>query len=427
MDNCKNDNGVEAVEPFKIVRHHFEETVKRLELDEPVANYLRTISRELGFSLILKNGKIFPGYVVQHDFTFSPAKGGTRFDEKVDFNEVRGLAATMTWKNSFHGLFMGGMKAGVACNPKTLTREELKEICEKFIQEASVIIGEDIAVLGPDAGVDAQMMGWMMKKYSSLKGVPNIWGIVTGKPIELRGSLGRKDATGIGGAVVILEALKKLGMNPGNCRVIAEGFGNVNIPAVKILYNAGAKIIGLSDSHGAIFDENGFSEIQIQKAIELKDGGRKPLAEITNGIEITHDELFARECDIWISAAVGTTITASRAKTMRIKILAELGNICATIMADEILKAKKITVLADILASGGGVKVSTYEMEQNRKMEQWPEKMVVAKLKKHMKEVFEEGWQYSREKGLYLREAVYDLAVKRVADAYSCGSTCRTQ
>ncbi|MBI2450259.1 MAG: Glu/Leu/Phe/Val dehydrogenase [Candidatus Nealsonbacteria bacterium] len=410
----------EIMNPVQIIEHHFEQAAARLHLDSTMRDYLRAISRELSFTLILENGKLYHGYLVQHDCTLGLYKGGTRFFPEVNLDEFRGLGKGMTWKNSFHGLPLGGMKGGVDCDPKTLTRKELKEICEKFIDETFHLIGPEMAVLGPDAGVTAEMMGWMMKRYSLLSGVPNIWGAVTGKPTELHGSYGRKDATGTGGAVVILEVLKKLGINVKDCRIIAEGFGNVNIPAVKILYKNGAKIIGLSDSHGAIFQENGFEGIDIERAIELKESGKKPLAELETGKVITHDELFAMPCDVWISAAVGTTITAQRAKSMNAQVLAELGNICATVEADEIFRGKKIVVLPDTMASGGGVNVSWYEMVQNRQWEQWPEKVVLAKLQKHMKEIFEYGWQYSQEKGLYLRDAVFDLAVKRVVDARRC-------
>lgn len=416
-ENCGNSE----TNPLKIVDYHLAGAAKRLKLGKIETDYLLAIDRELSFTISIDSGELLFAYVVQHDFNLSPVKGGTRFDKKnVTFDEVRGLAKTMTCKNPLHDLLFGGMKAGVVCDPRNRTLKELKEISEKFMAGAAPILGEEIAVLGPDAGVTAQMMGWMMKKYSALKGVPNIWGIVTGKPVELRGSEGRKDATGIGGAVVILEALKKIGMDSRNCKVISEGFGNVNIPAVKILHKAGVKIIGLSDSRSAIFNENGFSESQLRKAIELKENGRKPLAEVTDGKEITHDDLFSRECDIFISAAVGTTITAQRAGLIKAKIVAELGNICATIEADEIFRSKKITVLADVMASGGGVKVSGYEMEQNKKMEQWPEKVVVAKLQKHMKGVFEKCWEYSQENKLYLRDAAWDLGMKRVADARRC-------
>ncbi len=360
--------------------------------------------------------KVFEGYRVQHSTSRGPAKGGIRFHHQVDNNEVKALAAWMTFKCAVVNIPYGGGKGGVVCDPSQLSEKEMRAITRRFTAAIAPLIGPDTDIPAPDVGSNAAVMGWMMDTYSMLKGhcVP---GVVTGKPIELGGALGRNEATGRGVLFTTLNILKKKEMAVEGTKVVIQGMGNVGSISAKLLHEKGMKIIAVSDVSCGLYNPEG---LDIPTIIEYLSKDRKNvLRDYKEGENkvVTNAELLTLETDILIPAALENQIHGNNAKDINAKIIVEAANGPVSIEADEILEDKGVLVVPDILANAGGVVVSYFEWVQNIQSVSWTEEAVNEKLKTIMDPAFEAVWEISQKNNTTLRGGAYLIAVKRVVDA----------
>ncbi len=362
----------------------------------------------------LDNGTVsfFTGYRVQYDFARGPAKGGIRYHPKVNLDEITALAALMTWKCGVVDLPFGGAKGGVACDPTVMSRDEIKRLTRRYTYEIGIIIGPESDIPAPDVYTDEQVMAWMMDTYSMMKG-HSVPGVVTGKPVSIGGSQGRSRATSSGLVTTVMEALKHLGMSVEGLTVSVLGFGKVGFHAAKILSDAGAKVIGVADSKGAIYNPQGLdiNDVAMHKSkIDTVQGYR----EADN---LTVDELISIDSDVLIPAALEGQIHSGNAGRVRAKIIAEGANNPLTIEANSILTEKGTFIIPDILANAGGVVVSYFEWVQDLQRFFWNEEEVDARLNTIMRKAFHEVLSISNEKNIDMRTAAMVLGVKRVAEA----------
>jgi glutamate dehydrogenase (NAD(P)+) len=356
--------------------------------------------------------RVFEGYRVQHDYSRGPAKGGIRYHPDVTLDEIKALAAWMTWKCAVVNIPYGGAKGGVRCNPKEMSRGEVERLTRRYASELLIIIGPDKDIPAPDVYTDAQVMAWIMDTYSVAKG-HSVPGVVTGKPISLGGTLGRKEATGRGCVFTTLEAAKVLKMDITQSTVAVQGFGNVGYHAAQIFHDLGAKIIAVSDSQGGIYNSKGLDP---RKVLQAKQKGASVL-DYQEGDQVTNEELITMACDVLVPAALGNVITLKNAKRVRAKIIAEGANGPTVPEADEILQANGVYVIPDILANAGGVTVSYFEWVQNIQEFFWSEEDVNRKLGEILNRSFHEVLKMSRDHKVTPRLAAYMLAVGRVAEA----------
>ncbi len=376
--------------------------------------------RELKVSVPVEmdNGeiKIFDGYRIQHSSVRGPAKGGIRFHQDVNANEVRALAAWMTFKCATVNIPYGGGKGGVVVDPTKLSEKELRRLTRRYIFAIAPIIGPDSDIPAPDVGTNPKIMGWMMDTYSMLKGhcAP---GVVTGKPIEIGGAKGRAGATGRGVMISTLNTLEKLGIPVKGVKVTIQGMGNVGSFAAKLLHEKGAKIIAVSDVSGGLYKEDG---LDIPAMIDYLDSRKNLLKDYSpsGASRIDNKDLLELETDILIPAALENQINEKNADNIKAKIIVEAANGPVTPKADEVLDKKGIYVVPDILANAGGVVVSYFEWVQNIQALYWDEAQVNAKLKDIMDKAFDDVWdKYTQNKGVSLRMATYMIAVGRLLDA----------
>ncbi|MFX1375801.1 MAG: Glu/Leu/Phe/Val dehydrogenase [Promethearchaeota archaeon] len=390
-----------------------------MELDPNITRYLKRIERALIVSIpiIMDDGslKIFEGYRVQHSTVRGPGKGGLRFSPNVNLDEVKALATWMTWKCSLLKLPLGGAKGGICVNPRELSIIELEKLTRRFTTEIINIIGPDIDVPAPDVNTNAQIMAWIMDTYSMQKGraVP---GVVTGKPIEIGGSVGRNSATGMGLYFVIDAMCKKLNTKLENQSIVVQGFGNVGGWIAKLLYERGCKILAVSDISGGLFSPEGLEVDKLldwsQEGNYLKDYNNEEYKQITNM------ELLATKCDILVPAALENQITKENVNSINCKIILEGANGPTTPEADRILFDKGINVIPDILANAGGVCVSYFEYVQDIQSYFWDLDRINEELKRILIEAFEDVYKVSKERNIPLRTAAYIIAVSRIAKAY---------
>ncbi|TKJ21729.1 MAG: glutamate dehydrogenase [Promethearchaeota archaeon Loki_b32] len=387
-------------------------------LDSNIRRYLKRVERSLIVSIpiMMDDGKlqIFEGYRVHHCTVRGPGKGGIRYSPEVNLDEVKALATWMTWKCSLLNLPLGGAKGGVCVDPRKLSKNELERLTRRYTSEIINIIGPDIDIPAPDVNTNAQVMAWIMDTYSMNKGRP-VPGVVTGKPIEIGGSVGRESATGRG-MFYVLEALcNKLNYDLKSMNIIIQGFGNVGGWIADILYTYGSKILAVSDITGGIYSENG---LDIKELLEWRNQG-KFLRDFqkTNYKHIGNDEFFSIKCDVLIPAALENQITKVNADQINCKIVLEGANGPTTPEADKILHSKSIYVVPDILANAGGVCVSYFEYIQDIHSYFWDLDRVNKELKKIIVNAFENVFTISKEKNLPLREAAYIIALSRVAKA----------
>jgi glutamate dehydrogenase/leucine dehydrogenase len=401
----------------------FQEVLKNLEnanrhLNLPTAIYerLRTPRRSLIVSVPvqLDNGTVsfFTGYRVQYDFARGPAKGGIRYHPKVNLDEITALAALMTWKCGVVDLPFGGAKGGVACDPTIMSRDEIKRLTRRYTYEIGIIIGPESDIPAPDVYTDEQVMAWMMDTYSMMKG-HSVPGVVTGKPVSIGGSQGRNKATSSGLVTTVMEALKHLGLKADGLSVTVLGFGKVGYNAAKILSDAGAKIIGVADSKGAIYNPQG---LDIEKVASHKKK-MDSVQGYSGADNLSIDELISIESDVLIPAALEGQIHSGNAARIKTKIIAEGANNPLTIEANDLLTAKGVFIVPDILANAGGVVVSYFEWVQDLQRFFWDEAEVDLRLNAIMKKAFREVLSISKEKKIDMRTAAMVLGVKRVADA----------
>ncbi|HHW31038.1 MAG TPA: Glu/Leu/Phe/Val dehydrogenase [Clostridiaceae bacterium] len=407
--------------PYANMLEVLENAAKKLGLHENEYAELKYPERELKVSLPVKMDdgsiKVFEGYRVQHSTVRGPAKGGIRYFHDVNSDEVRALAAWMSLKCAVVDVPYGGAKGGIKVNPRELSKGELERLTRKYTSAISPIIGPYKDIPAPDVGTNAEVMGWIMDTYSAITGEDSK-GVVTGKPIELGGSLGRKEATGRGVMFAILEILEKLGIETKGTKVAVQGIGNVGIYAAKLLYKEGFKIVAISGSTGGIYNENGLDIDELESKIDKVSREELFNEFVAKGAKyITNEELLLCDADILIPAALENQINEEIAFKLKAKIIAEGANGPTTIEADKILEERGIKVIPDILANAGGVVVSYFEWVQNLQHLYWDEDEVNNKLHKVMKKAFNEVWNMAEEKNTSLRMAAYMVAIDRIVKA----------
>ncbi|MFQ5541882.1 MAG: Glu/Leu/Phe/Val dehydrogenase [Candidatus Binatia bacterium] len=394
----------------------FEIASEKLKLDENVGARLKTPDRALVVSVPTRmddgSVHVFTGYRVQHNDTLGPYKGGIRYHPEVNLGEVSALSMWMTWKCSLMGLPLGGAKGGIACDPRDLSSHEVQSMTRRYTAEIINFIGPEVDVPAPDMGTDEQVMAWIMDTYSQHKGhaVP---GVVTGKPVGIGGTLGRREATGRGVVYTVMEAAKHLGLNLQGCSAVIQGFGNVGIVAAKDLANLGVKIVAVSDRSGGIRNDKG---LPIDDLISYKVRNRV-LKEFPKGEEIAGSDLFELKCDILIPAAGEMQITADNADSLNCRILAEGANGPTTLEADEILRDRRIFVIPDILSNAGGVIVSYFEWVQDLQNFFWVEEEVNNKLREILVRAFHEVHRMSQKEDVDMRLAALMIGIRRVSQA----------
>ena len=362
--------------------------------------------------------RVFEGYRVQHSTARGPAKGGIRFHQNVNPDEVKALAAWMTFKCAVVNIPYGGGKGGITVDPSTLSKTELRKLARRYTASIAPIIGPDKDIPAPDVGTNAEVMGWIMDTYSQLKGycVP---GVVTGKPIAIGGSRGRGPATGRGVMLTTKNILKKvdLGKEPADTRIVVQGMGNVGSATADLLYKEGFRIIAVSDVSGGIYNPNGLNIPAIVEYVTAKRGNLLSGYEEEGMERISNAELLTLETDVLIPAAMENQINGENASKINAKIVVEAANGPTTVEADAILEERGILVVPDILANAGGVVVSYFEWAQNIQSLYWTEEDVNKKLAGIMNTAFDGVWDLAQDKKVTLRTGAYCIAVKRVVDA----------
>ena len=358
--------------------------------------------------------KVFEGFRIQHSTLRGPAKGGVRYHQNVNVDEVRALSAWMTFKCAVAAIPYGGGKGGIVCRPREVSKGELERLTRTYMDKISATISPNTDIPAPDVGTNAQTMDWMVDEYSKLKG-ESVYGIVTGKSIEIGGSKGRNEATGRGVCFVTLEMMKKYNMKPEDCKIVIQGMGNVGSISAKLLEEEGAKIIAVSDVSCAIYNENGLDISGIYKYL---DSGKNLLDGYTGDCKrITNAELLELPCDILIPAALENQITAENADRIKAKIVIEAANGPTSVEADEILNKKGVKVLPDILSNSGGVIVSYFEWVQNLQNFYWEEDDVNAKLKRQIVGAFNDVFDAREKYDCTFRVAAYIVALNRLVTA----------
>jgi glutamate dehydrogenase (NAD(P)+) len=400
--------------PFESMMSRFDRAAQLLELDPDLYAVLRVPNRELKVYIPTRmdSGRIqvFEGYRVQHNFARGPAKGGIRYAPDVSLDEVRALAAWMTWKCAVVNVPFGGAKGGIICDPQQMSIGELERMTRRYAAELLDFIGPEKDVPAPDMNTNEQTMAWIMDTYS-MHARHTVTAVVTGKPIDLGGSSGRREATGRGLLFVINEAIKRFKMKPSDTRVVVQGSGNVGGIAARLLYDAGYKVVAVSDIHGGIYNKDG---INIPKALDYLAATRS--FEGYKEVElVANHELLELECDVLVPAATENQITSQNADRLKCKVLAEGANGPTTAAADEILHEKGIFVIPDILANAGGVTVSYFEWVQDRMGYFWREDVVNERLQDKMVASFNDLCRYADAHSVDTRTAAYMLAIDRVA------------
>ena len=357
--------------------------------------------------------EVFTGYRVQHHLTLGPTKGGIRYHPDVALGEVAALAMWMSWKCALAGLPYGGAKGGVACDPSRLSATELERITRRFTQEIIPFIGPQIDIPAPDLGTNEQVMAWMMDTYSTHMG-HSVPGVVTGKPVLLGGSVGRREATGRGVGYLVNRAMDVLGLDANKCTAVIQGYGNVGSIAAFSLAKFGVKIIAISDAYGGIHNAKGFDLWELDKHV----AATRSVVGFPGGEPISNEQLLVTPCDILVPAALERQITGQNAAQIKCRILAEGANGPTTPEADLILDQRgEIFVIPDILCNSGGVIVSYFEWVQDLQSFFWNESEVTDKLFRILEGAFTQTLQFSRKHKLTMRQAALSLGIKRVWDA----------
>jgi glutamate dehydrogenase (NAD(P)+) len=400
--------------PMEAQAARFDLAAHKLNLDEGLWKVLRYPNRELTVHIpvAMDNGhlEVFTGFRVQHSIARGPAKGGVRYAPDVTLDEVRALASWMTWKCAVVNIPFGGAKGGIICDPHKMSMGELERMTRRYTAELVEFIGPEKDVPAPDVNTNEQIMAWMMDTFS-MHMRQTVTAVVTGKPINIGGSRGRREATGRGIMIVCDRAVKKLGLRPESTRVIVQGFGNVGSNAALLMSQAGYKIIGILEVDGGLYNRNG---IDVRGLVDYKQRSRTitgfPEAEAANPAD-----LLVADCEILIPAATENQITSRNADRVKCRILAEGANGPTTASADEILADKGVFVIPDILCNAGGVTTSYFEWVQDRQGYFWKESVVNEQLETIMEAAFDDVIRYSETHRVNNRIAAYMLAIDRVA------------
>jgi glutamate dehydrogenase (NAD(P)+) len=402
--------------PYEIAKLQLRNVAASFEIDDDLVNVLSECKKALTVSIPTRmddgSVRVFEGFRVTHNIARGPSKGGIRYHPDVTLDEVKSLAMWMTWKCALMGIPFGGAKGGVVCDPKQLSRTELERMTRRFTSEIINEIGPERDIPAPDVGTDARVMAWIFDTYSMNKG-HSVLGVVTGKPLQIGGSLGREEATARGGLFALRGALRKRRMPEQGLTVAVQGFGNVGSYLSKFLAEAGAKIVALSDSRAALYNPNG---IDVAAAFAHK-GETGSLSGLRGADSITNEELLLVECDVLAPCALEQVIHEGNAAQVKAKLVLEGANGPTTPAGDAILEDNGVLVLPDVLANAGGVVVSYFEWVQGLQEYFWKESEVNAKLNDIVIRAFEETWETAQRRDVSLRLAAYGLAVQRVAQA----------
>jgi len=400
--------------PFEAMMSRFDRAAQLLDLEPGLYKVLRHPEKQITVSVpvMMDNGEleVFTGYRVLYNTVRGPAKGGIRFDMQVNLEEVKALAAWMTWKCAVVNLPFGGAKGGVICDPNSMSMGELERLTRRYTAGIIHTLGPDSDVPAPDVNTNERVMAWVMDTYS-MHHRHTVTAVVTGKPVEMGGSLGRREATGRGCMIVTKEALRHLGMKVAGTTVAVQGFGNVGSVAAQLLAREGCKICAISDRTGAYFNQNG---IDVDAAAEYVRQNRT-LEGFKDGDEISNEELLTADVDVLVPAALENVITSKNAAKIQAKIVCEGANGPTTAGADSILDEKEIFVIPDILANAGGVTVSYFEWVQDRGGYFWSEDTVNERLTDIMRRSFAEVLRSSTQHRVNMRTAAYMTSISRVA------------
>jgi glutamate dehydrogenase (NAD(P)+) len=402
--------------PWRTAQHQFDEAAEILKLDPGLRKILREVQREFTCHFPVqmddKSVRNYTGFRIQHNINRGPAKGGLRFHPEVSLDEVKALAMWMTWKCAVVNIPYGGAKGGVIVDPYSLSANELEHLTRRFATEISILVGPDRDIPAPDVGTNAQVMAWFMDTLSMHRGY-SVTASVTGKPVEVGGSLGRAEATGRGVMICTVAALETMGLKPFHQRVVVQGFGNVGSVSARLLEEAGCQVVAVSEAYGGIYNPLGLS---VRKLIEYRarEGSLKgfPGAEL-----IPNEDLLKLDCDVLVPAALENQINSANAHDIKAKLIVEGANGPTTPEADDILRKRGIILVPDILANAGGVTVSYFEWVQDLQSFFWSEHEINARLESIMTRSFKEVLAIRDEKKVDLRMAAYLLAVNRVAVA----------
>ena len=404
--------------PFESMMSRFDAAAQILKLDDQTYNVLKSPTRQVIVNLpvTMDNGKVqvFEGYRVLHSNILGPAKGGIRYDMAVTLDEVKALAAWMTWKCAVVDIPYGGAKGGIICDPGKMSAGEIERLTRAYTRALADVFGPDKDIPAPDLGTSSREMAWLMDEYSKMQGM-TVNAVVTGKPLVLGGSLGRVEATGRGVMVSAFAAMEKLKINPFQATCAVQGFGNVGSISAKLLHERGVKVVAISDISGGYYNPDG---LDIEAVLTYKDANNKKLEGFNGAQHITNEELLELPVDVLVPAAREDVITAENAPRIKAKLIVEGANGPTNFTADPILNAAGIMAVPDILANAGGVTVSYFEWVQNRLGYKWALDRVNRRSDRIMKDAFTRVYETSVKHGVSLRIAAYVVAIDKVAQTY---------
>jgi len=410
----EKDTFLNEENPFEAMMSRFDYAAQRLSLDPGLYKVLRSPEKQIIVSVPIHRDsgevEVYTGYRVLYNTSRGPAKGGIRFDMNVTLDEVKALAAWMTWKCAVVNIPFGGSKGGVICDPATLSNAELERITRRYTSAIIETLGPDSDVPAPDVNTNERMMAWIMDTYSMHKR-HTVTAVVTGKPVEMGGSLGRREATGRGCMIVTREMLKKVGMPIIGTRVAVQGFGNVGSIAAQLMEELGLTVVAVSDKSGALYNPKGLRIKELQQHVKQ----HRFLSEYKGADHITHDEVLTVDCDVLVPAALENVITSHNARDIKARIICEGANGPTTANADKILEEKGVFLIPDILANAGGVTVSYFEWVQDRGGYFWDEETVNRRLETIMVRSFQEVIAKAEKYKVNTRIASYIVAIDRVA------------
>jgi glutamate dehydrogenase (NAD(P)+) len=408
-------NGGNGHSLYKQTMERFDRAAKLLDIDRGLYKIVQYPMREVTVYLPIQRDdgsiEVFTGYRVQHSIARGPAKGGIRYSPEVNLDEVRALAAWMTIKCAVVNIPFGGAKGGIRCEPKTMSEKELEKLTRRYTAEILEILGPEKDVPAPDINTNEQVMAWIMDTYS-MHARQTVTSVVTGKPMSLGGSKGRREATGRGIMIVVRQAANLLNMNLNGCPVVIQGCGNVGSVSAKLLHDLGCKIVGISDIEQGIYNENGLDVDAVISHVQKN----RVLKGFAGGQTIDNKALLELPCDILIPAATEDQITEKNASNIKARLIVEGANGPTTLEAEEILYQKGINVIPDILANAGGVTVSYFEWVQDRMGYFWRESVVNERLEDVLVASFHEVADYAKHFNVNFRTAAYMLGISRVVD-----------
>ncbi|MCW5943656.1 MAG: Glu/Leu/Phe/Val dehydrogenase [Fimbriimonadaceae bacterium] len=415
MSATATTHPLDKLSTFEAVNHHLKAAARRLELSDKEVHLITRPYRELKVELPvhLDNGEwaIFPAYRVQHNNVRGPFKGGLRYHPSVTEDEVRALATLMTWKTSVVNIPFGGAKGGVACDPKKMSEDELERLTRVLVRRLDVIVGPTVDIPAPDVNTNPQTMAWFVDEWAQVASYHP--GVVTGKPLEIGGSKGRNEATGLGVLVTGLDAMKRLGMKVEGSTVVIQGFGNVGSFAAKFFHEAGMKVLAVSNSLGGVFNARGLDVPNLIRYSELN----RDLGKFHGGEPISNADLLELRCDVLAPSALDNAINAKNAPKIDTKLIVEGANSPITAGGDQVLTERGIHIVPDILANAGGVTVSYFEWVQNLQNYYWSQDRVLQELTDILHTAFDEVATAAEQNQVSWREAAFIVAVRRVVAA----------